>query len=144
MRNLCLSQQDWCVEIPKNQLKNSINEIKQISGLNIRQVRNALYKLTKTKKIVPLDRGKYSPVPNKSIGKRKKLERIKSVKSEKSKIGEIQQTVYKVIKRRRTGVRFKVIIEQTGLDNRQVRNSIYHLTQKGLIATVERGKYIAL
>jgi Sugar-specific transcriptional regulator TrmB. len=49
----------------------------------------------------------------------------------------------KLIKRSRKGATVEKIKEATKLDKKQISNSLYKLTKKGMVKTVSRGVYVA-
>jgi len=85
------------------------------------------------------------PVSIKKATKKQKSEKEKEKKKKlvkKTKEPTVLDRVYKVIKRSRKGATVEKIQESTKLDKKQISNSLYKLSKKGLIKTVSRGVYV--
>jgi predicted Rossmann fold nucleotide-binding protein DprA/Smf involved in DNA uptake len=84
------------------------------------------------------------PITPVSVKKSKKQKtEIKKKLVKKSKEPTVLDRVYKVIKRSRKGATVEKIKEATKLDKKQISNSLYKLTKKGMVKTVSRGVYVA-
>jgi predicted Rossmann fold nucleotide-binding protein DprA/Smf involved in DNA uptake len=73
---------------------------------------------------------------------KKKTKTIKKKLIKKTKEPTVLDRVYKVIKRSRKGATAEKIKEATQLDKKQISNSLYKLTKKGMVKTISRGVYV--
>jgi len=80
--------------------------------------------------------------PEKKSKRKKKQSDQKKKLVKKTKEPTVLDRVLKVIKRSRKGATVEKIKEATNLDKKQISNSLYKLTKKGLVQTVSRGVYI--
>jgi predicted transcriptional regulator of viral defense system len=123
---------------------NNFAEIVYRSGLEDRQVSNALYKLTKRGLIINLKKGHYIAAEYLQAPSQKSKPVAKAKSQSKLRSPGILEQIYNLINRYKNGLDVQSIREKTGLEARQVSNAIYKLVKRERIEAVERGKYIAL
>ncbi|CAN2042654.1 Replication protein A C-terminal domain-containing protein [Candidatus Magnetomoraceae bacterium gMMP-15] len=86
--------------------------------------------------------------PKKKVLKRKtlvkKTTQIKKRNVEQDKPFTVLESVLSVINKHKKGISIAKLKKVTGLENRQVSNALYKLSQKGLVETAERGVYVAV
>jgi hypothetical protein len=121
----------------------STSELVKITGYQKKQIRNALYKLTKRDAVTALERGIY-------VAKTKSIPR-KPAKSENGNStsnplikGSLRERAYKLIKRRKSGFTVEEIRQEMSLDYKQVANILYYLSRRGFVNAKERGLYVAV
>jgi len=98
----------------------------------------------KSEKEKPIVKKVKKPITKKIVklkAEKNKTEKKKLVK--KTKEPTVLDRVYNVIKRSRKGATVEKIKEATKLEKKQISNSLYKLTKKGMIKTVSRGVYVA-
>jgi len=117
-------------------------ELVQITGYNVRQIANAVYKLSKRGAIIIKERGVYAAVTNSIAPKTPKTTSKKPIIKGEQK-GSIIESVFKVIKRRKTGFTIEELRNETGLKGRQLSNAIFKLTKRGMIYSKSRGVYVS-
>jgi len=99
----------------------------------------------KTKKEADPEPIEEKPVSIKKKPKKQKTEKDTEKKKKlvkKTKEPTVLDRVYKVIKRSRKGATVEKIQDATKLDKKQISNSLYKLSKKGMIKTVSRGVYV--
>ncbi|ETR74433.1 MAG: hypothetical protein OMM_06329 [Candidatus Magnetoglobus multicellularis str. Araruama] len=101
------------------------------------------------KPVQEVDRKPVKPI-KKKIEKKPAATKKRKAKSDKqkklvkkTKEPTVLDRVYKVISRSRKGATVEKIKEATQLDKKQISNSLYKLTKKGMVKTVSRGIYVA-
>jgi len=112
----------------------------QITGYDSKQISNAVYKLSKRRAVENKGRGIYVAVSD-SIPPPKKKRKPKKPAEVSLDKGTVLDSLYKIIKRRKTGFTISELKDESGLDSRQLSNALYKLSKKDLIESPTRGRY---
>ena len=110
---------------------------KQVEKISKQASKLAPPKQTKKKKPAVKKR-----VAKKKMAKKTVAKKAKAVKKKVAPQKSVLDTVLSVIKRSRKGIAVAAIKEKTGLGPRQLSNSIYKLSKRGVIVAKSRGLYV--
>ena len=119
------------------------------TGFNQKKVTNILHRTFKMGKIQRADKGIYVGVETKAPeASKEKAVKAKPDEKEPLKLGATKLTatdqVLEIVNTAKMGVDIITIKENTGFEDKKVRNIIFRATKEGKIQRAERGVYVGV
>ena len=134
-----------------NRSKKGVNTatLMKKTGFNQKKVTNILHRTFKTGKIQRADKGIYVGVETKAPeASKEKAVKAKPDVKEPLKMGATKLTatdqVLEIVNTAKMGVDIITIKENTGFEDKKVRNIIFRATKEGKIQRAERGVYVGV
>ncbi len=117
---------------------------KSLSALSkqVDSVSKQLGKAQPAKKAAPKKKAPKKIAAKKVVAKKAVAKKAVTKKAAPAKKKSVLDTVLGVIKRSRKGVNIAALKDKTSLDSRQLSNSLYKLTKRGIIEAKSRGVYV--
>jgi uncharacterized Zn finger protein len=118
-----------------NKSKTGVNvaAIQEKTGLDPVKIRNILYAAAKNNMIEKVSRGHYRGIPSPK----------NAVDSSKMSSADASKLILDIIKKHKKGISVQVLKEKSKMADQKIRNILFQLVKRGVIASAARGVYKA-